>query len=452
MTAAALSSLENDVDDAPLPSWLANHLNIQWNSDDVDALLTSIDASQSSKISTLPPLPAELLLHILEYVPVCHILDWRLVCRGFRDAIDGRVLYHHLRRTQLIGYLGQRTSANMITLSDDVYERLHLVPADFVSVEGLQGDSHRTQQSGPPWASTHAVFKIDSQWCRTYELCNTGANFPSKSRLLRQVTTCRADQGFGTLIWAISLDAAVLDLEFPFAPDRRNFDLSVDPEGTVRVEWKPMLSLFIKTETALRRLEEKKRGSKATFSHAEDCLRAVRRQRLHAALDPNNKIDRHIKWSLRLLRPLWGIAQCHDPSTLDPIETDAVRTLLLLRRTAALTERQLKHLHQLAADYDRMVKTMGELSRSVEDLKSQLIIPEPRDMRYSSIPQGHFQPQIISCNPVAWSDELRAKIETRVQRWRAQISLIEQMQTLMTMSQEALSVPEDAFDVMDSEF
>ncbi|KZM27294.1 uncharacterized protein EKO05_0005573 [Ascochyta rabiei] len=451
MAAAALSDLETHTDDAPLPSWLANHLNIEWNSDDVDALLTSIDASQSSSLPVLPHLPAELLLHILEYVPVDYILDWRLVCRGFRDAIDGRILYHHLQKTKLIGYLGQRTSANMMRLSDDAYERLHLVQAEFEFLEGLQSGSCQKRQPGPPWASTHAVFKIDPQWHRTYDLCNIGAGFPSRSRMLRQLTTYRAGQGFGTLVWAISLGTAVLDLDFPFAPDRHTFDMTVESDGTVHVEWKPMLSRFIKTETAFRRLMDKKLGSKITFSHTEDCLRAVRRQRLHAALDPKDKIDRHIKWSLRLLRPLWGSVQYHDPSTLDPVEADAVGVLLLLRRTAALSERQLEHLHQLAADYNCMVKTISDLSQFVENLDSQLLV-SGQHTRYLSIPQRHFQIESVSSNPVAWSDELRTKIETRVQRWRAQRSLIEQMQTLMIMSQEALAVPEDAFDVAGSDF
>jgi hypothetical protein len=60
-----------------------------FNEDDVAALIGAIESSQNPA-SSVEHLPAEILLHILEYVPVDHILDWRFVCRGFRDAIDGR--------------------------------------------------------------------------------------------------------------------------------------------------------------------------------------------------------------------------------------------------------------------------------------------------------------------------------------------------------------------------
>ncbi|KAF2633098.1 hypothetical protein BU25DRAFT_445036 [Macroventuria anomochaeta] len=449
MAAATSSTAQNDTDNAPFPPWLANHLNIEWNSDDVDALLSSIEASQCPKSPTLPHLPAELLILILEYIPVAHVLDWRLVCRGFRDAIDGPILYHHLQRTRLVGYLGPRASPNIRDLSDNEYEQLHLVPARFQSIAKARAISQLQQQPSPIWCNTHAVFKIRYAWWAAHKCHQSRPDFPSRSSMLSQVTLCRTDQGYGTLIWAIRLDTAVLDLDFPLEPNRHNFDVDVDTKTwTVRVEWKPMLFRFLRTERALRLLMDKKHNSTFTFSHAEDCLRAMRRQRLHAALDPDSKIDRHIKWSLRLLRPLWGIGGHGDPSTLDPVEADAVRVLLLLRREAALSDRQIKHLWHLASDYKAMVRTMDKLSRSIKDLKQQLIMPGHASILELEV-RSHDK---IPANPIAWSDELRANIETRVQRWRAQQNLIELMQTLMITSQEALAVPEDAFDMMDSDF
>ncbi|KAJ4372594.1 hypothetical protein N0V86_007956 [Didymella sp. IMI 355093] len=254
---------------------------------------------------------------------------------------------------------------------------------------------------------------------------------------------------YGTLTWAIKLDTAVLDLDLPLEPHRRHFDFDVDMNTrTLRVEWQPMLFRFLKTERALRLLMDKKYGSSFTFGHAEDCLRAVRRQGLHAALDMDSKIDRHIKWSLRLLRPLWGIGGHREPSTLDPVESDAVRILLLLRREASLSDRQIKHLWQLASDYKAMLKSMDTLSRSLRDFKRQLLMPGQ-----SSVHEMEIRPHDkLPLNPIAWSDELLADVETRVQRWKATKELIEQMQALVVTSQETLAVPEDAFDIMDYEF
>ncbi|KAF3032000.1 hypothetical protein E8E12_001450 [Didymella heteroderae] len=431
--------------DPQLPSWLASHLTIDWNSDDIDALLTSIDASQSPQQPALPHLPAELLLLILEHVPAAYTLDWRLVCRGFRDAIDGPVSYHQLQRLQIIGYLGPRSLPDMRLLGDDEYERLHLMPTRLQSMGALPSLPEAQQGSKPPWASTHAVFKMRHAWFAAHKTLKVPR---SKSSMLSQISLRRTDQAYGTLTWMIKLDTAVLDLDLPLEPHRRHFDFDVDVKSwTLRLEWKPMLFRFLKTERALRLVMDKKQDSSFTFSHAEDCLRAVRRQGLHAALDRDSRIDRHLKWSLRLLRPLWGIAAHRDPSTLDPVESDAVRVLLLLRRKASLSTHQIRYLYQLASDYNAMVKSVEDLAQSFRDFKRQLIMPghsttyEVDVNLYDTLP----------VNAISWSDELRAEVETRVQKWKAIRRLVEQMHALMTTSHETLTVPEDAFDVLDSE-
>ncbi|KAL1598585.1 hypothetical protein SLS59_006872 [Nothophoma quercina] len=82
------------------------------------------------------------------------------------------------------------------------------------------------------------------------------------------------------------------------------------------------------------------------------------------------------------------------------------------------------------------------------NLKNELIMPGQHATMELDVAQTRPIPQ----NPIAWSDKLRTDIEARVQKWRAQQKLIKQMQALMVASQEALAVPEDAFDVMDSDF
>jgi hypothetical protein len=89
-------------------SYISRHLRLGFDSNDVAALINSIDSSQDSGPSLLPHLPAEILFHILEFVAIDYVLTWRLVCRGFRDAIDGPVMYAHLQQAELIGYLGPR--------------------------------------------------------------------------------------------------------------------------------------------------------------------------------------------------------------------------------------------------------------------------------------------------------------------------------------------------------
>lgn len=49
-------------------------------------------------------------------------------------------------------------------------------------------------------------------------------------------------------------------------------------------------------------------------------------------------------------------------------------------------------------------------------------------------------------NPIAWPDELREKIESQVQRWRAQKGVLEQIARLLEASNQAMGVPEDSFD------
>lgn len=437
---------DDDLENSEIPAWLAEHLTVDWNSDDVDALLTSIDSSQNSQAPAFPHLPAELLLLILEHVPVAHVLDWRLVCRGFRDAIDGPILFHQLQRLQLIGYLGPRSLPDLKTLGQHAYEKLHLMPTQFTSMDGTPSLPGTQQGSSPPWASTHAVFKMRHAWFAAYRALNVPR---SKSSMLSQISLCRTDQAYGTLVWILKLDTAVLDLDLPLEPHRRHFDFEVDLKTrTLRVEWKAMLFRFLRTERALRLLMDKKQDSAFTFSHAEDCLRFIRRQGLQAALDMDSKVDRHIKWSLRLLRPLWGIGGYRDPSTLDPAEADAVRVLLLLRREASLSSFQIRHLYQLAKDYNAMVKSVDSLAQSFKDLKQQLVMPGHSRVHEIDV-SSHQQ---LPVNPISWSDELRADVETRVQRWKATQRVVEQMQALLVTSHEALAVPEDVFDALDSEF
>jgi hypothetical protein len=243
MTAASTP----DVIEISSSAWVPSHARLGFDADDVAALISSIDSSQNSP-SSLVNLPAELLLHILEYVPVDYILDWRHVCRGFRDAIDGRVLYHHLQRTKLVGFLGPQGIAYLQHLSEEHYDQIRFLNAKFLKVESATDDR---SSSGPIWCNTQAVFKLEIDLEEGAFLGDAHAEWRRAERL----GLLGFEEGFGTLRWCIKLDQAVLDLDFPLEAERNSLDVRVDfEEATIRVAWKDMLFRFLKTETALRKV------------------------------------------------------------------------------------------------------------------------------------------------------------------------------------------------------
>jgi hypothetical protein len=183
-----------------------------------------------------------------------------------------------------------------------------------------------------------------------------------------------------------------------------------------------------------------------TFSRAEDCLREVRRERLDASLDLDVKNDRHIKWSLRLLRPLFGRPQPSHSSTLQRFEDNAISTLLLLRREAAMTARQKAYLRQLNEDRQAMEKEIDELSDKFDNFKSHL-----RPHAQFSLAVPFHTDTNVPRDPIAWPDDLRATIEERVRKWKSQRKIMQQMSALLTSSNEALAVPEDSFDDLSSQ-
>lgn len=258
---------------ASLPSYLRRHVQLGFDQDDITALLDSIDASQaqeptSSSCSSTTPvhLPAELLLQILEFVPVDYLLDWRLVCRGFRDAIDGQVLYHCLRRTRLIGFLGNYGGPGVRSIVEDEFERLDMFEARFLHVDKMAGREDEGEKAAkePIWSASHAVFAIDEEWYHEWQRVfdiekerrenpNDGGalNWRKRVEPLEQLLP----KPFGKLSWCIALDHAVLDLDFPAERKRMHFDIDIDfTLGTIRVAWKDMLVRFLKTERALRLL------------------------------------------------------------------------------------------------------------------------------------------------------------------------------------------------------
>lgn len=438
---------------SPLPAYLTRHAPRGFDDDDVTALLDAIESSQVAQSRMPLQLPAELLLLILEFVPIDYILQWRGVCRAFRKAIDGRILYAHLQRTELIGVLGTQDAYPMDGLSDEQFDEIHQLRAHFVHIESASTPT----QPKPIWLGTHAVFSIDEAWYKAFRLiggaeARRGDTVEDADtrwlNILDKLELRRPEEGYGSLRWCVKLDHAVLDLDFPLEAGRNAFDVDVHlHKRYIRIAWKDMLVRFLKTEMQLRRTMEQKRTSPFTFSHAEDCIRAIRRARLRLSLNPDNKVDRHIQWSLRLLRPLFGKPRTDHMLALVNVEDTATSILLLLRRKAGMTDEQIAYLERLQEDHRIMESEIQELEAEFKEFKAHMSAPSIEFALPSLVPSD-FR---LARNPISWADETRLAVEERVGKWRNQKKVIKQIHVLLSASNEALQVPDDSFDNLDSD-
>tara|TARA_R110002003_G_scaffold109_1_gene9094 strand:+ start:2490 stop:3653 length:1164 start_codon:yes stop_codon:yes gene_type:complete len=255
----------NPLSSSPLPHWLSKHVTVSYDADDIAALISSIDSSQKAQSSSFQHIPAEIVLHILEYVPIDYILDWRLVCRGFRSAIDGSILYHHLRRAELIGFVGSRDALYMSFLTDEQYDQLHLFRATFLRMDTTDEDQ-KPRVNVPIWSATHAIFKIDDSWLTAFHDFAEAAKRQNKEDEVTELFLWAVERlqvklerdSFGNLSWCLKLDHAVLDADIPPNGERSAVrpDLCFGREMTVKVAWKDMLFRFLKTERAFRRMLE----------------------------------------------------------------------------------------------------------------------------------------------------------------------------------------------------
>jgi hypothetical protein len=111
-----------------------------------------------------------------------------------------------------------------------------------------------------------------------------------------------------------------------------------------------------------------------------------------------------------------------------------------------MNPKQKAYLHQLNEDRQTMDKEIAELTKNFDQFKS-LLKPELRFSFGASLhPEG-----IVPRNPIAWPDDFRATIESRVNKWKSQRAVIRKISALITSSNEALTVPENSFDDLESD-
>ncbi|KAF2744985.1 hypothetical protein M011DRAFT_479451 [Sporormia fimetaria CBS 119925] len=152
-----------DPETMALPHYLQGHVDLGYDSDDLTAFIDAIEASQRSAddSSALPHMPPEIILLVLESVPIDYILDFRLVCKAFRDHIDGPVLHSYLPATDFHGPVTHRRNWTMYDKAEDLIW-LH---GKFSGLRPVPGTGSRRMAR---WdAYPKATFKIDRDWIAT---------------------------------------------------------------------------------------------------------------------------------------------------------------------------------------------------------------------------------------------------------------------------------------------
>ena len=312
-------------------------------------------------------LPVEIVLLIVNLIPVDHILPFRAVSRLFRTHIDSHVLYSYLHRVKLQGFIASPNAHAFSSLERQDAIDLSSITASFSHLEDglLEHDSkaNNPPQRKPLWTGTHAVFRLDTHWLTIHNHVHDRLPeaFQSPTELLDRLGQRHHSHLMEPISWCITLDHAAQELDLGgqrpgtwiprFMPD---FDL-----WTVRVEWRRMLWMFLRKEAEIarrirqrsvpieRRFEQRQRAGKDQsghagflFSHEESCARAVRRECQRRSLDLQDSYEQKVVHELQgldSLIPLRGQPQSHGPLSFEQtflraIEDAAMEVIMRLRR------------------------------------------------------------------------------------------------------------------------
>lgn len=113
-----------------------------------------------------------------------------------------------------------------------------------------------------------------------------------------------------------------------------------------------------------------------------------------------------------------------------------------------MNSRQLAYLRQLALDYEAMHTDMDDLDQAFREFKGHLSLP-----RFNlSVSLPGLNPCRPARNPISWPDDLRAKVEVQIGKWKSQKHTIDGMKALLSVSNIALTLPDDSFDDLGSDF
>ncbi|KAF2106975.1 hypothetical protein BDV96DRAFT_607010 [Lophiotrema nucula] len=355
-----------------------------------------IALDEDDEVDTAPPkkpltfLPDEILFTVLENVAIPDLLDLRRLNKAFREEIDTRILYHHIQRTEFIGYLGCSDYPLFENLSPKEHQDFAFVRARFDRLEEVESGQAK-------WDAESALFRIEPQWFTALEAIGGRAE-----------------------------------------PD--------DPywEHAVECLWN-----FFKEETALQERIKHYEGWKFTFGHVEDCMIDLRRQRYRAALDPNDKRDLGLRWRMDNLPQLygketWSRVACAF-SDIEEEEQRAGQVIMLLRKEAAMSRRQHNQLRSIAEARKHMHKETEHLDTLFKKWQENLLglpslsLERLKDTAVESLDS-------VDPNPVTWSAQTLAKVQDSLKRWDGQRNVIKQMTSFLDATNAVAELPEDAFN------
>ena len=207
-------------------------------------------------------------MNILEYVPAAQLLDLRLICRSFCTVIETSVFYHHIQQAELIGYLGNRYSDDMINqlpdvshedimindLSPEDYWRFALVRASFLALDG----GHSGQAL---WEPKSAFFRPEKAWTDTlHKIDEHFIGEPYKDLALKRLALENPPSVFSQLRWCVKVGGVALDIGIPDGLVKPTQILVSDfDEGSLILvtDWKALLWNLFREERALNVLLEK---------------------------------------------------------------------------------------------------------------------------------------------------------------------------------------------------
>ncbi|KAF2825700.1 hypothetical protein CC86DRAFT_34107 [Ophiobolus disseminans] len=210
------------------------------------------------QLVSLPHLPAEIVLLVVDFVSIDYILPFCAVCRSFRSHIDKHVFKSYLCRTTLIADIPLPDM--MHNLLDDKHAgNLSSINASFSHVERKQDGCGADEQ--PTTFGVQAVFRLDTGWLDVFHQFHCVAPKWTLRKLLTPSLCGNQLLSPTTIVdWRMQLDHAVLDLSF----DERayagsytdgNTQLCFDWEEswTVRVEWRSILWTFLRKQQEITR-------------------------------------------------------------------------------------------------------------------------------------------------------------------------------------------------------
>jgi hypothetical protein len=316
----------------------------------------------------LPPsrgftrLPTELLLLIIDFIPVDHILPLRTVCRSVKKHIDTSVLHSYLCRTTIAADFVPVSHNTFGPLSQEV--GLSLMKFTYSHIENKS--SSRTQ---PASETSRAVFRVLPQWLDAYNRVRASSVLTEEDTgdylyVNEEEYRPEADE---CPVWFVQLDHIALDLDtgtttrddpdghyYTWNPGYFRFETAA---LTVTIDWKLMLRNFLVMAAEIQRRKIHATGIVPdlaeehanvtehvppvpvyTYGSEEDFIRDSRRDYFWRLLDTMQPKDYNVDQGLIRLPRLFGQenwAEWGDPSgtaqLIQSYEDHALRNIMALR-------------------------------------------------------------------------------------------------------------------------